>query len=100
MIKKVQANFELIFWIMAIMALGLCNPATGSHFTLCPLKLLGFGWCPGCGIGHAITYLLHGDTGKSFKAHWLGLPALAIILYRICNLIYLQTSKFKKIKPL
>lgn len=83
---------------MAIMALGLFNPTSGSHFSLCPLKLLGFNWCPGCGIGHAIAYLLHGDIGNSLKAHWLGIPALLIILYRICNLIYLQTSNFKKPK--
>jgi hypothetical protein len=85
---------------MAIVALGLFNPASDSHFSLCPLKLLGFGWCPGCGIGHAIAYLLHGDINNSLKAHWLGIPALLIILYRICNLIYLQTSNFKKLKSL
>jgi hypothetical protein len=84
---------------MAIVALGICNPASDSHFTLCPLKLMGFNWCPGCGMGHAIAYLLHGDIKSSLKAHWLGIPALAAILYRVCNLIYLRTSKIKTYKP-
>ncbi|NCD69348.1 DUF2752 domain-containing protein [Mucilaginibacter agri] len=84
---------------MAIVALGVCNPAADSHFTLCPLKLMGFKWCPGCGIGHAIAFALHGEFRKSFNAHWLGIPAVVIILHRICNLIQVKTSKFKTHKP-
>lgn len=83
---------------MAVVALGVCNPAADSHFTLCPFRLLGFKWCPGCGIGHAIAWLLHGQIRQSLKAHWLGIPALVIIFYRICYIIYLQLSNFKKLR--
>lgn len=44
---------------------------------------MGFTWCPGCGIGHAIAWLLHGDVKNSLHAHWLGIPALILIVYRI-----------------
>jgi hypothetical protein len=44
---------------------------------------MGITWCPGCGIGHAISWLIHGDLAKSFHAHWLGVPALILIIYRI-----------------
>ncbi|RFZ83506.1 DUF2752 domain-containing protein [Mucilaginibacter terrenus] len=70
-----------------MVCLAFTNPAGHSHFSLCPLKLLGFGWCPGCGLGHSISYLFRGDVRGSFHAHWLGIPAVAIILYRIYSLI-------------
>ncbi|MBD1393519.1 DUF2752 domain-containing protein [Mucilaginibacter sp. ZB1P21] len=66
------------------------NPADQGHFSLCPLKLMGFKWCPGCGLGHAISYLFHGDIRKSFRAHWLGIPIVVGLLYRIYTLIFLR----------
>jgi len=75
--------FELAFWISALISLAITNPAGESHLTLCPFKLLGITWCPGCGLGHAISFLFRGDIRSSFHAHWLGVPALIVILYRI-----------------
>jgi len=75
--------FELVFWIAALSALALTNPTEQAHFTLCPLKLSGITWCPGCGLGHAISFLFHGNLRNSFHAHWLGIPAVVIILHRI-----------------
>jgi hypothetical protein len=84
LIKSVFSKyFELIFWIAALISLALTNPGAQTHFTLCPLKLLGFTWCPGCGLGHAISFLFHGDIKSSFHAHWLGIPAVIVILHRI-----------------
>jgi len=85
--------FELGFWIAAIIALGLSNPSAATHFTLCPLKLAGINWCPGCGIGHSIAYLLHGDIAHSWHAHWLGIPAFFIIVHRIFILFKHRVSE-------
>ncbi|MHB8205860.1 DUF2752 domain-containing protein [Mucilaginibacter sp.] len=85
--------FELTFWIAALIALGASHPSQATHFTLCPLKLMGITWCPGCGMGHAIAFLLHGDLRNSFHAHWLGVPAFIIILYRIYDLIRQRVSE-------
>jgi hypothetical protein len=82
--------FELAFWLAALVSLAVMDPTTQSHYTLCPLKLLGIKWCPGCGLGHAISFLFHGDIKSSFHAHWLGIPALMAILYRIYVLIRLR----------
>ncbi|HEY2583255.1 MAG TPA: DUF2752 domain-containing protein [Mucilaginibacter sp.] len=54
------------------------------------MKLLGFSWCPGCGLGHSISFLFHGDLNRSFHAHWLGIPALVIISHRIYILIRMR----------
>ncbi|AMR34436.1 hypothetical protein A0256_05195 [Mucilaginibacter sp. PAMC 26640] len=70
-----------------MVCLAFTNPANHSHFSLCPLKQIGITWCPGCGLGHSIAYFFHGDISRSFQAHWLGIPAVFIILYRIYRLI-------------
>jgi hypothetical protein len=95
-----QIPFELLFWMSALLMLGsagMGSPGEVNHFTLCPLANMGFSWCPGCGIGRAITHLLHGQVLESFKYHWFGLPALLIICYRIYTLMRLQlTKRFKE----
>ena len=64
LLKKI--NVEATIWIIALAALAVFNPyAPGKHFTLCILSHLGFDWCPGCGIGHSISFLLHGDFQSS-----------------------------------
>ncbi|WP_299581663.1 DUF2752 domain-containing protein [Mucilaginibacter sp.] len=84
MIKTIFAKyFELAFWIAGLVSLAITDPTNQSHFSLCPLKMLGITWCPGCGLGHSISFLFHGDLKSSLHAHWLGIPALIAILYRI-----------------
>jgi hypothetical protein len=78
--------FELIFWLTALVALAITDPSTPGQYSLCPLKLMGITWCPGCGLGHSISWLLHGNIKRSWDAHWIGVPALGIILYRIYTL--------------
>jgi hypothetical protein len=96
LIKRLFAQyFELVFWVLALIALAVSNPAAPGHFTLCPLSLLGFTWCPGCGLGHSIAFLFHGDIKSSFHAHWLGIPALIILLYRIYQLGRMRLYGFK-----
>jgi hypothetical protein len=88
LIKRFSSKyFELLFWIAALVSLAVTDPVGPAHFSLCPLKTIGITWCPGCGLGHSISWLFRGDIRNSFHAHWLGIPALCIILYRIYTLI-------------
>jgi hypothetical protein len=89
--------FELIFWVSALVALAIADPATPGHYSLCPLKAMGFTWCPGCGLGHSISWLLHGSISNSWQAHWLGIPATCIILYRIYTLSIQRLSGNNKL---
>ena len=92
MIKQfVSKNFELLFWITALIALAVADPNRPSHYTLCPLKLMGVSWCPGCGLGHSIASIFHGDIKTSFSQHWFGVPALSIILFRVVVLARVLT---------
>lgn len=82
--------FELTFWIGAVILLAVMPPNADPHYSFCIFKLIGLKFCPGCGLGHSISYLFHGNIGASIKAHPLGGFAVVIILYRIQQLIQLH----------
>lgn len=73
---------ELIIWIAAITFLYIDYPFNEQH-SFCIVKLMGFSWCPGCGIGRAISLFMHGEFMQSFHAHYLGSFALLVLLQRI-----------------
>lgn len=82
-----RKHWEAFFWLAAIVALATSNPATEGHYALCLFSHLGFEQCPGCGMGHAIGWIFHGDLAASWHAHPLGTLALAVLLYRIFTLL-------------
>jgi hypothetical protein len=84
-VKKRLPPFELFIWIPALILLAISTPGA-SHFTLCPLANLGITWCPGCGLGRAITHVFHGEIKQALGLHWFVFPALAILLFRIAQL--------------
>ncbi|RYY67749.1 MAG: DUF2752 domain-containing protein [Chitinophagaceae bacterium] len=79
--------FELSVWVMALLSLALMNPTGDAHFTLCVFKWMGFSFCPGCGLGHSISWLFHGDISQSLNEHPLGIFAVAVLLHRMGVLI-------------
>jgi Protein of unknown function (DUF2752) len=81
-----RINIELIFWIGGLTYLAFMNPWE-THFSLCPIKNLGFPFCPGCGLGHSISFLFHGQFKESFHHHPLGIFALVVISWRVLKLI-------------
>jgi hypothetical protein len=83
--------FELSVWVIALTLLAFMNPATDAHFSLCVFKWMGFSFCPGCGLGHSISWLFHGDIEQSFREHPLGIAAVMILLHRIYTLIKKRT---------
>jgi hypothetical protein len=96
LIKQIFSKyFELTFWVTALVSLAFTDPAGPAHFSICPLKAMGITWCPGCGLGHSISWLFRGDIRNSFQAHWLGIPALIIILYRIYTLAAQRIMGYK-----
>lgn len=90
-------NPEALIWTGGLLALALINTDDSSHFTICPLKSIGIDFCPGCGLGSSIHYLLHFEIEQSFNAHPLGIFAFAVLLHRIYEL---TGNSFKKIKPI
>lgn len=78
--------FEITFWIVALLLLAAMSPQN-EHASLCPFNAMGLSFCPGCGLGHSISWLFHGDLKSSFNAHPMGWFAVVILIYRIITLI-------------
>jgi hypothetical protein len=88
-------NLEMLFWIGGLAFLG-CSTLEESHISICPVNFVLGIQCPGCGLGHSISWILQGEFAQSWEEHKLGGPALAIILFRIQKLI---TLAIKPINP-
>lgn len=85
--KWIRSNAfpEAYIWLGALIFLALTTPGEG-HWTLCPLANAGFEACPGCGLGTAVSHILHGQLAASWQAHPLGIPALLLLTARIIHL--------------
>lgn len=90
-------NIELLVWPLGLTALYLMDPHGGGP-GLCPLKWLGISWCPGCGLGHAIHYLLHGNWRASWRSHPLGFFAFGVLIFRSLQLGRQQIQIFYHLK--
>ena len=80
--KIIVQHFELICWTGALFALFFLSE-NRSETSLCVFTAVGFGHCPGCGIGHAMHFALRGAFRQSFNHHPLGIFAVIIIFNRI-----------------
>ena len=81
-----RVGIETLVWITAFVYLAIHNPYIQTGFTICPLENIGFHYCPGCGLGRSVSFLLHGDVVRSFQTHILGIPATIIFLFRTFSL--------------
>jgi len=82
---------EASVWLLGLLLLYLYPFKSAS--SLCLYQLLGFDSCPGCGLGRAVHYALHGDMTTSMQFHILGIPTLIILIFRIIHLIQLGVKK-------
>ena len=95
--KNFRKYFEVTAWMAALVLLAFMNPRSDVHYSFCLFKFIGIKFCPGCGLGHSISYLFHGDLRASFQAHPLGWFAVIVILARIYQLSSLHIfPHFKK----
>ncbi len=79
---------EAFLWLGIIVALFIYNPSMDKHMSLCVFNRLGLEFCPGCGLGRSISYLLDGDLRHSLAMHPLGIPAFLILSSRMINLFH------------
>jgi len=89
----VRRHLEAFIWIAALITLAFSSPLD-TCYSLCPLDNLGISWCPGCGLGHSISWLFRGEILHSIHTHPLGIPALIIIIIRIIS-IFRKNNLYK-----
>ncbi len=80
-------HLEAWFWITAIIILAFSDPVANGHSSLCLIKQLNLGFCPGCGLGHSIAWIFRGEIIKSFQSHPFGIPAIIILMTRSFSLL-------------
>lgn len=96
-LKFFRKNLEAFIWIGALISLAFLNPENEQHYSLCVFHNLGFKYCPGCGLGHSISYFFRGELQNSFYAHPLGIVAVFILVSRIIKVFrnsYKKSSRF------
>ena len=90
-----MAHLEAYFWLAALVSMAFTTPTHDTHFTFCIFKLLGIDFCPGCGLGHSIIFLFHGDFKDSWESHPLAILAVAVLLHRIFIILYKDIKIYK-----
>ncbi len=93
-----QFPLEAVMWTTGLVALAYMNPYENRGPSLCLLHYFGFNYCPGCGLGRSISFLLHGDWKSSWTAHPLGIVAVAVLTNHIRRLMLICLNHFFKIK--
>ncbi len=88
-----RIGLEPIVWLGGLALVCVLGPGSESHIVICPFALLGIDWCPGCGLGRSIAFLARGDIAASLHAHWLGIPALVILLARSITLTHRNVNR-------
>ena len=83
---------EAAIWTAALVALACTDPRAGGLVSLCVLKGLGLPFCPGCGLGHSIAFLLEGQWTAAVQAHPLGPVALPVLVGRITKFLPISFS--------
>ena len=89
-------GLEAAIWIGALLYLAFVYTPGETHFTICPIKNLGFDFCPGCGLGNSISLIFQGEIYNSFLSHPLGILALTVLIIRIIQLIKNNWSNYGK----
>lgn len=80
--------WEAVFWTLGLLAMACADPDAPGLIDGCLFQWLGVERCPGCGLGHAVAYLTRGEVVASFRAHPLGIPAVAVLTGHIARLVH------------
>jgi hypothetical protein len=88
-IRKIyfQLPIEAFIWMAGLVILATLHPEEDQHISICFFNSMGFKFCPGCGLGRSLAFLMHGEIARSLQLHPLGPFALLVLLYRICQLM-------------
>jgi len=78
---------EAGIWTAGLCAVAFANPETPAFIEACLFKAVGFAFCPGCGLGHAVGYLARGGFLLSFQSHPFAIFVAVMLLHKISTLI-------------
>ncbi|KAB7731255.1 DUF2752 domain-containing protein [Rudanella paleaurantiibacter] len=88
---------ELFVWVAGLLWLAFTE-VESAHYSVCVFRAAGFEHCPGCGLGHGVSHLLHGRLAESWASHPLAIPALLILLNRMWQLVKFDSTNKHQIQ--
>jgi hypothetical protein len=80
-------------WTAGLLALAFADPEALGLLSICGWKwlgvpgLIGLEHGPGCGLGHAVAFLLDGRLAPALDAHPLAPFAVAVLTGRVATLV-------------
>ena len=77
---------EAGIWTVGLAAMCITDPTAESWIELCVFKALGLGECPGCGLGHALGFLVRGEWNLAIESHLLSPVVAVVLMHRISSL--------------
>ncbi len=86
--KHLKKHLEGFVWFGALLSMMLSQPIGDEHFSLCPIAWAGIPYCPGCGLGRSMIFLLNGQFLESLSMHPLGLLAVMVLTLRILKNLF------------
>ncbi len=81
-LHKNMFPWEALVWIGGLVVISLPDPTIVRSWSLCVFDLLGITFCPGCGLGHAVAFLVRGELELSLASHPLAIPVVIVLLGR------------------
>ena len=98
--RTVSKNrLEAGLWASGLFAVAVADPHTSGLIETCVFKLIGIPRCPGCGLGHAIGFLVRGEILFSIQSHPLAILVAGILLHRIVKLVRSDSIRSFPSKP-
>lgn len=91
-------EIEAVIWFVGLLMLACSDPYGEEHFTLFLPDLLFGIKSLGYNIGHSIAFFFRFELAHSFEAHPLGIPAVAVLCYRIIKLVRRTITNIKYIR--
>ena len=90
-IRVNRGKVEALFWFSGLLAIAVGDPHSEGLFSVCPFDAVGswvgLSFCPGCGLGHAVGFLVRGQLAESLTAHPLAIPAVLTLTLHIRRLL-------------
>ena len=87
---------KIVFILLAIVVIHIVS--TGMDFGLwsCPVKTTLGVKCPGCGLSHAIIYMLRGEWSSALKEHVFA-PLFVLGFLFAALMVLLPVQRYQKI---
>ena len=86
-----RAQGEALLWLAGLVSVAVADPHAEGLLSICPFDALGswvgLSFCPGCGLGHAVGFLVRGHFVESLTAHPLAIPAVLTLTLHVRRLL-------------